>query len=306
MAKDKKNISFFDKIRYKYRLIIINDDTFEQKTSIKLSKFNLYIGLGSFILLMVFIVTSIIAFTNIKYYLPGVGRLDIRNEIRNLYIKTDSLTIELDQRNLWIENFQKLLKGDVDSLYSTKKNDSSDAKINIDNIDLEFIPNEDKLLREEVENQMELEKLNHRIQTTDLSLNNDLFSNVELKMNLEAPLQGVVINSFSLKDDHLGIDIAGKTDEKIKAIYKGVVILSEWNPKTGYVIAIQHPGNMISFYKHNSILLKKRGTFVKKGEAIAVIGSSGELSSGPHLHFELWKNGTIQDPSKYIKIDKLK
>lgn len=304
MAKVKKNISLFDKIRYKYRLVIINDDTFEQKASIKLSKFNIYVWVGSFFLLIVLFITSLIAFTNLKYYLPGVGQIDFRNKINELYFKTDSLNKELDSRNLWIDNVQKIFSGEMDSLYSYKEAEDT-LKLNVDTIDLSFITEEDQKLRDEVEGQMELDDLNNKITNSDFKGENLIFSNLNLKNHLEPPLNGVVIKGFSIEDDHLGVDIAAKDDEKIRAIYDGVVILSEWNPKTGYVIAIQHPGDMISFYKHNSVLMKKRGTFVTKGEPIAIIGSSGELSTGPHLHFELWKNGTIQDPTKYIDLEKL-
>lgn len=304
MAKGKKYISLFDKIRYKYRLIIINDDTFEQKASVKLSKFNIYVWVGSFFFFIVLLVTSLIAFTNIKYYLPGVGQIDFRNKINELYFKTDSLTKELDTRNLWINNIQKIISGDIDSLYSYRENQDT-VKLNVDTIDLSYISEEDLKLREEVENQMELEQIDERISNSNSNDDNLIFSNLDLKYKLVPPIKGVIVKNFSLEDEHYGVDIAGTEAEKILAVYDGVVILSEWNPKTGYVIAIQHPGNMITFYKHNSVLLKKRGTFVTKGEAIAVIGSSGELSSGPHLHFELWKNGTIQDPIKYIDIEKL-
>jgi septal ring factor EnvC (AmiA/AmiB activator) len=304
MAKYKKNISLFDKIRYKYRLIIINDDTFEQKTSIKLSKFNIYVWVGSFFLLIVLFITSLIAFTNLKYYLPGVGQIDFRNKINELYFKTDSLSKELDTRNLWISNIQKIVSGDIDSLYYYKE-DQDTIKLNIDTIDLSFISEEDKKLREEVETQMELENLDHKISNADFNEDKLLFSNLSLKNHLVPPLQGIIIKNYSLEDQHFGVDIAGVEDETIHAVYDGVVILSEWNPKTGYVIGIQHPGDMISFYKHNSLLMKKRGTFVTKGEAIAIIGDSGELSTGPHLHFELWRNGTIQDPTKYIDLEKL-
>ena len=305
MAKSKKNISFFDKIRYKYRLVIINDDTFEQKTSIKLSKFNIYVWLGSFILLIVFLVTIVIALTDLKYFLPGVGKLDVRQKLTELYSTQDSLIEEVNTRNLWIKNVQDVLKGDISNIY-VSNNVDSDNLINPDTIDLNYKPEEDIKLREEIETQDEINKLNNKISSSTFGNNEEFFGNLDIKINLISPImKGVVLQSFSLKDNHLGLDIAGKEQEKIKAVYKGTVILSEWNPKTGYVIAIQHPNNLISFYKHNSVNLKKIGTFVEKGEAIAIIGNTGELSSGPHLHFELWLNGQVQDPSKYVNLEKL-
>ena len=114
------------------------------------------------------------------------------------------------------------------------------------------------------------------------------------------PLTGSISNLFNAKEKHYGIDIVAKKNEAVKAILNGTVIFAEWTVETGYVIQIQHDYNLTSIYKHNSVLLKKVGDIVKAGEAIAIVGNSGELTTGPHLHFELWKNGVAQDPSQYI------
>lgn len=303
MDKDKKNISFFDKIRYKYRLVIINDDTFEQKTSLKLSKFNIYVWVGTFVLLIVLLVTSIIAYTDLKYYLPGVGKIEVRQKLKELYYTQDSLIEEISTRNLWIGNMQDVLRGDVSELTFENIEDTTQT-INPDSIDLNYIPELDLQLRDEVETQDEINKLNNKIVNSVFD-DDSFFGEISIKLNLMSPIEGVIVQSFSIKNEHFGIDIAGKEQDKIKAIYRGTVIISEWNPKTGNVIAIQHPNNMISFYKHNSVNLKKIGTFVDKGDAIAIIGNTGELSSGPHLHFEIWRNGQVQDPTKYINLEKL-
>ena len=303
MDKDKKNISFFDKIRYKYRLVIINDDTFEQKTSLKLSKFNIYVWVGTFVLLIVLLVTSIIAYTDLKYYLPGVGKIEVRQKLKELYHTQDSLIEEISTKNLWIGNMQDVLRGDVSELTVENIEDTTQT-INPDSIDLNYIPELDLQLRDEVETQDEINKLNNKIVNSVFD-DDSFFGEISIKLNLMSPIEGVIVQSFSIKDEHFGIDIAGKEQDKIKAIYRGTVIISEWNPETGNVIAIQHPNNMISFYKHNSVNLKKIGTFVDKGDAIAIIGNTGELSSGPHLHFEIWRNGQVQDPTKYINLEKL-
>ena len=114
------------------------------------------------------------------------------------------------------------------------------------------------------------------------------------------PLKGVVTNSFNAKEEHFGVDIAAPENEAIKAALDGTVTISTWTSETGYVIQIQHENNLISVYKHNSTLLKKSGQFVKAGDVIAIIGNSGELSTGPHLHFELWYNGNPIDPQEYM------
>ena len=96
------------------------------------------------------------------------------------------------------------------------------------------------------------------------------------------------------------MDVVANKDEAIKAIQDGTVVFTGWTVETGYVIALQHPGNIVSVYKHNSVLLKKEGNIVRAGESIAIIGESGELSTGPHLHFEIWINGNPMDPKDYV------
>ena len=114
------------------------------------------------------------------------------------------------------------------------------------------------------------------------------------------PVEGIVINGFNLAEKHFGIDIAASNEAMVMAVLDGTVVFSDWTAETGHTIALQHSGNFISVYKHNSQLLKSLGSYVKAGEAIAVSGGSGELSSGPHLHFEIQKNGVPVNPTDYI------
>lgn len=304
MTKGKKKFSLFNNLRYKYRLVIVNDDTFEQKASLRLSKFNLYIAIGSSVLLLTLLITSLIAFTNLKYYLPGVGTINFRNQIKALAFETDSLKNELNQRNQWISNFQQIVAGDLDSSYFYSENDTFKDKVNVDSIDLHYTTDSDQALRAEVEANMQEHDKNNTSSVHFIDGENK-FTKVNLmKKRLVMPLDGIILQGFDAEEEHFGIDIAGAENTPIQAVADGTVILSEWNPNTGYVIAIQHDDNLISFYKHNSALLKKSGTFVRKGDAIAIIGNTGELSSGYHLHFEIWDNGHIKNPLDYIKTTK--
>ncbi len=119
-------------------------------------------------------------------------------------------------------------------------------------------------------------------------------------MNFFTPIKGIVTNHFDASKQHFGVDLAAPRNEAVKAAYDGVVFFSEWTAETGNVLAIQHPANVITVYKHNSVLLRKQGAFVRAGETISIIGNSGELSTGPHLHFEIWINGTAVDPEKFM------
>ena len=115
-----------------------------------------------------------------------------------------------------------------------------------------------------------------------------------------APLKGLISDSFNLQNEHFGVDVLAAENKAIKASLGGTVVFSDWTSETGYSIAIQHDNNLISFYKHNSVLLKKTGELVKAGDVIAIIGNSGEFSSGPHLHFEMWHKGKAIDPEHHI------
>ena len=118
--------------------------------------------------------------------------------------------------------------------------------------------------------------------------------------NFYLPLKGVISDSFNLERKHLAVDIAAKRKEAVKSVQRGTVIFSDWTPGGGHTLVIQHPNEFVSVYKHNAVLLKKEGTFVKAGDAIALVGNTGELTSGPHLHFELWSKGIAVNPQKYI------
>jgi murein DD-endopeptidase MepM/ murein hydrolase activator NlpD len=115
-----------------------------------------------------------------------------------------------------------------------------------------------------------------------------------------SPLTGFITDRYDVKKAHFGVDIGSKTNEPVKAIADGTVIMASWTQDSGYIIAIQHRGNLISVYKHNAELLKKVGNFVNAGEIISIVGNSGENTNGPHLHFELWYNGNSLNPEEFV------
>ena len=298
MDKNNNKRTLLEKLRYKYRLIVINEDTFEQKASVRLSRFNIYAGVSILSILLIVVTTAFIAYTPLKYYMPGVGNIDIRSKLANLEFESDSLTKELDQRNFWISNVQKIVSGDLDSSYY--KSDSI-QKIDVTNIDLNNVTEEEQKLRDEMEAAENANLQDGAINNGGITMSQ---SNNFLS-NLIPPAEGYVTADYNRNDFHYGIDIAGKEEAPVVAIARGTVIVSEWNPETGNVVAVQHPNNVISFYKHNAALLKKVGNFVEQGEAIAVMGNSGELSTGPHLHFELWHNGVALEPLEYFILEKI-
>lgn len=298
MAKDTNNKNkktLLEKLKYKYRLIIINEDTFEQKTSLRLSRMNLYVLASVLFLLMVCFVTAIIAFTPLKYYLPGVGSLDVRSQLIEIEMLTDSITSELDKRNYWLTSFQKALSGELDSTFFI--NDSLHYN-EIDHAIIKELSQNEKDFKETVKEELAIAELTDKVNVNTVAVSNQLLKFI-------SPTAGVVIAEFDKTNAHFGIDIAAKENEEVKSVESGMVVSSSWNPETGNVIIIQHSNNALSFYKHNSKLLKKVGSFVRKGEVIALVGNTGKLSDGPHLHFELWQNGKAVNPLDFIEISKI-
>ena len=290
MDKKKKKNGFFRKLKIKYRLVIMNNDTFEEKFSFRLSGLNVFIALGALIIILIFITTYIIAFTPLREYIPGYGSNQSVRNVRELVLKADSLEEDLKNKDLYLFNIKNIIEGKdiVDKL--PEKPDSSGAKY--DNLDFSK-SKEDSMLRLEIERQDQ-----YNIAVSDNSSGASVSS--ISGFFFFTPLKGIITNNYDPANDHYGIDIVAAKNEAIKSTLDGTVIFAGWTLKTGYTIAVQHKNNLISVYKHNSALLRKEGDYVKAGEAIAIIGETGELATGPHLHFELWYDGKPVNPRDYM------
>ena len=275
-----KIVNFFNKT---FRLVVINDETLEEEGFLKLSRSNIII-LASVLLASAFVISfCIIVYSPLNKHLPGKSSELVQKELVTLALKSDSLASALSISSLYLSNIESIIKGD-----SINFEYLDDSLNKIDNSEINFFKSkEDSLLRIRVE----------REDQSSINLNSQRKSKQFLFF---PPIEGFISDSFNLKTNHHGIDLVAKTGTKIKSIGEGTVVISDWNPQTGYVLGIQHSENFISFYKHCSVLLKNVGDIITTGENIAIIGNSGELSSGPHLHFELWKSGTPLDPSLYI------
>ena len=286
---DKKKTRFeriMERLKNRYRLVVMNDDTFEEKFSLRLTPLGLVILVGAVSIFMTILVISIVAFTPLREYIPGYGSdANMKNELMKLTVKTDSIELELEKKNIFLENIQHVLNGDIkiDSLLNKPDSSLRYTKLNFN------ASAEDSVLRKQMENQ-------DQYSLSDESGN----KNAIASFFFFTPVKGQVTNSFNEKEEHFGVDIAAAENEAIKAALDGTVIFTGWSTETGYVIQVQHSNNLISIYKHNSKLMKKMGQYVKAGEVIAIIGNSGEQTTGTHLHFELWYNGNAIDPQEYI------
>ena len=268
----------------------MNNETYEERLSFRLSRLNVFLLTVTISIILITLTIFIIAFTPIREYIPGYLDVNIPGKLYRLEQRADSLEIALRSKDIYLQNIKNIIEGReiVDSITPER-----DASINYDSITIESSP-EDSLLRAEYDARTRFNLF--------LFESEDLYDGA---LNLSdivffTPVDGIIINKFNLAEKHYGVDIAASDEAIIKAVLDGTVIFSDWTSETGHTIAIQHSGNFISIYKHNSMLLQSTGSFIKAGEPIAISGDSGELTSGPHLHFELWHNGTPVDPEEYM------
>lgn len=278
----------FQKLKHKYRLVILNDDTFEEKLSFKLSRLNVFAVVGISSLLLIILVTLLIAFTPLREFIPGYANVNVRKIGLQNALKVDSLEATLNQKQLYIDNIKNIIQGNP---INFNKDIFIDSSLNYKTITNQPIK-EDSLLRNMVETE-EKYTLFKSAGKTPSTISSFIFF---------SPIKGTITNKFTIKgtEKHRGIDVVAPKNEPIKSTLDGTVIFAEFTNESGYVIQIQHENNLLSVYKHNSVLYKKIGDRVNAGEVIAIIGNTGENTSGPHLHFELWYNGLALNPEEYI------
>lgn len=285
MAEEEKR-NFWEKWRYKYRFVILNSDNFQERLSFKLSRLNVFVLTSFALLCLMGGTTLLIALTPLREYIPGYTSSNMRRQVIHLNHLSDSLLTTIEHKDRYLRSVKLIVDGknpeEITELLSAENNPLEDVVF-------ETII-EDSILRTEIEGEEKFSlfaSANNKTQSVD----NLLFF---------APIKGFVTQSFNPQSQHLGVDVVAKENEAIKAVLGGTVAFSSWTSETGYVIALLHDDNLFSIYKHNSVLLKKEGDKVSVGEAIAIIGNSGEFSTGPHLHFELWHNNKPIDPEQYI------
>ena len=286
MAKKKnKEKKFTKKLLHKYRLVILNEDTFEERFAIKLTRLNVFILSSISAISLVFFTVLLIAFTSLREYIPGYSSAKLKKKATTLNYKTDSLVQELEMNKRYYASIRKVLTGDVatidfnrDSIIKATKND----------LDILQVPTnrEDSILREKVDKE---DKYN-LFETSGDQSNYILFP----------PVNGTISEGYNLKEKHFAVDVVVPLNTPVKATADGTIIFAEWTVETGYVVIIEHNRELISVYKHNSAITKAQGDLVKSGEVIAMSGNSGELTTGPHLHFELWSKGYSVNPTNFI------
>lgn len=280
------------RLKDRFRFIILNEDTLQQKLSFKLSRSNVFIIISILSILLVLLTAYIIAFTPLKMYIPGYTNPTLQHQVYEAEIKADSIEKKLYSYELYLQNIKNVLSDNIPVEVPEPATDSSENKgvtVVADNTSAK-----DSLLRKEYETYINLNYFSSEEQKEQ-----NLITEAKI-YNFYPPINGIISSKFNPAIGHYGIDLVAETNEAVRSVQDGTVMFSDWTIETGYVIIIQHSGSITSVYKHNSVLLKKTGEKVIAGEAIAIIGNSGDFSSGPHLHFELWIDRIPVNPQDYI------
>ena len=257
MAKEK--VRLWDRLKYKYKLSVINETSYEEVFNFRLSQLHVLTALSVLAVILVVLTILLIAFTDLREFIPGYPDGNMRQMIAQNALRVDSLENELLKRDRFFKSIRLVLNGGDTTSLERSREDT--ARYRNDTIRFQISEQENEF----------------------------------------RAVEGIVTQSFDEKKRHYGTDIVAKANAKVAAVLDGVVIFTDWTVKTGYVIQVQHTNDLISVYKHNSILLKKQGDYVRAGEVLGVVGNTGEESSGPHLHFELWRAGNPLNPENFIK-----
>lgn len=276
------------KLFTKNRLVILNEETFEEVFSLRLTLMNVFVVATIGALLIIFITTYIIAFTPLREYIPGYASTKLKKDATELALKSDSLSNALKKNEAYIASIKRILTGDLD--YAKFSKDSITAKNPESVSEDDLKPTDaDLLLREQVARE---DKYN-------------LFEKAKPKVSVVffPPAQGMITEKFNPKEKHYAVDVALAKNTPIKAVLAGTVIFADWTPTNGNVVIIRHNNGFISVYKHAASLTKEQGNDVRTGEVIALAGSTGQESTGVHLHFELWKDGYPIDPTIFIAFE---
>jgi murein DD-endopeptidase MepM/ murein hydrolase activator NlpD len=285
MAKNEKKKRNW---RDKYRFSIINDTTFEEVWRVRLTQYNAFLLITFLVLFIIGATVSLVAFTNLREFIPGYPNVTMRRNILMSAIRLDSLEKELALRDKYFANINAIIKGEQpEETFSMQ-----DTSGKYGHIKYTTTPEESEL-RTQVEKE---EKYNVSFNQTPQESVTSL-----AELHFFPPVKGIVSGKFDIRTKHFGTDIVAKPRSPVAAALDGTVIFTGWTMETGYVIEIQHPNNIVSVYKHNASLLKETGDLVRAGEPVSIVGGSGELyTSGPHLHFEIWYKGSPLDPEKHI------
>lgn len=285
MARKKQHRKLTKKLLHKYRLVILNEETFEERFAIKLTRLNVFVLSSLFAIMLIVLTTLLIAFTPLREYIPGYSSAKLKREALSLNLKLDSLTNDILIKEQYFTSIKKVLTGEI-----SMANFNKDSIILASQKEIDFqkvaTNKQDSLLREKVEKEDRFNLFEDALDQTNYVL--------------FPPVNGTISQGYNIEDKHFAVDVVIPEGTPVKATADGTVIFADWTIDTGYVIILKHNQELISVYKHNSANTKNQGDLVKQGEVIAISGNTGELTTGPHLHFELWSKGYPVNPINFI------
>jgi murein DD-endopeptidase MepM/ murein hydrolase activator NlpD len=285
--KPKKTIS--ERLTNKYQVVIRNEENLAETSNIGFTYAKvLVISVSLFVLLFafsLFLSKTLLA----KWFDPKHAQMEANKKLYELALKVDSLAIEVHQKDMFIQNFQRVLSGDTTSGFTDPAEAFSSENKPLSAVGNMKLAPADSLFRQEFE----------KSEFSLVTLASGKYRELQ-EMFFFTPITGLVSDHYDIKKGHFGVDIVAKTNEPVKCVADGVVVLASWTQDSGHVITVQHRGNLVSVYKHNAGLLKKVGNFVNAGDIIAIVGNSGEMTDGPHLHFEMWYNGNSINPEDFV------
>jgi murein DD-endopeptidase MepM/ murein hydrolase activator NlpD len=295
--QEKGGKGFRHRIRETYRLVILKDETLREVSSFRLTLLNLYVLTSTLILIIGAAMVALIIWTPLKKYVPGYGEIHSNTEFIRVNKRIAELEKQIDAYEVYIASVKRVLAGkpqEEDQLAETHTKDT------LEEIDFHRVAEDDQL-RQLVELKSTI-PIDGGIEPSPntVQFSQEPPAKSVTNLFLFPPIKGDISLDYQPDIKHYGIDILAPANTPVKSVMDGIVIVADWTLETGNTIGIQHPNNLVSFYKHNSALLKKIGTTVKAGEAIAIIGNTGTHSDGPHLHFELWQNGKPINPRNFI------
>lgn len=286
--KKRKRKLLLRKLLNKRRLVILNEDTFEETFSLKLTLMNVFVVASLSAIFLIGITTYIIAFTPLREYIPGYASTQLKQDAMDLAIKSDSLEKSVKLNNAYIASIKKVLTGDLEY-----------AKLNKDSL----LAAEKQIIDEAALQASDVEKeLREKVQQEDKY---NVFETAKPKVNFVPfpPAQGKILKKYSVKDKHLAVTLALMNNTPIKAIGTGTIVFADWTPTHGYIVIVRHQDAILSVYKNAASITKKQGDTVKSGEVIAIAGTDSNNNSGVTLHFELWKDGFAIDPTQFINFE---
>lgn len=284
MPKKKKH-TLIDKLSERFHILLVNEKTLEKKKLFSSSSVNLVASSLFAFLLLLSTSFILIYVTPLKEYFRGYTSIELRENAVENSMKLDSLESLYISQGKYISSLKDLLSGNI----SFEDLDQNSENIEVNSLELEIVKTnlEDSLLRALVD---EEDKYNA------FDLQGERFTTV-----LFPPVKGGLSSGFDYESKHYGVDIAMPENSPVHSISEGIVVFAEWTAETGFVIILEHLNGLTSIYKHNSSIMKTQGDRIETGEIIAFTGNTGSLTTGPHLHFELWYQGEPVDPESYIE-----